>query len=157
MFGASRRQAERVTAFENAQVLNELQSNLSSFFGPLTSELQERIALILIDQMKGENVLPKFDDAFIEPVIITGAAALSRETSTQKLLNAVTIVTQAWTPIMDRFADFEVFVESVFTGLGVPTPKGLWKDPKQIQQEDQNRVLENSTPEIIRQAGAKEQ
>ena len=157
MFGASRRQAERVTAFENAQVLNELQSNLSSFFGPLTSELQERIALILIDQMKGENVLPKFDDAFIEPVIITGAAALSRETSTQKLLNAVTIVTQAWTPIMDRFADFAVFVESVFTGLGVPSPKGLWKDPKQIQQEDQNRVLENSTPEIIRQAGAKEQ
>ena len=153
MFGAARRNAERVTAFENAQVLNELQSNLSSFFGPLTSELQERIALILLDQMKEANILPKFDDKFIEPVIITGAAALSRETSTQKLLNAVQIVTQAWTPIMDRFGVFSVFVDSIFTGLGVPTPTGLWKDEKQIAQEDQNRVLESATPEIIKQAG----
>tara|TARA_R110002072_G_scaffold151470_2_gene300794 strand:- start:7453 stop:8976 length:1524 start_codon:yes stop_codon:yes gene_type:complete len=72
------RDAERVTAAEISAVAQELEDVLGGNYTVLSRELQLPIVRREMAKMKKEGELPKFPDASIKPVIITGFDALGR-------------------------------------------------------------------------------
>lgn len=83
MVGGNIRQSERTTATEVRSVMAELEATLGSTYSILTKDFQLPIVKMLINEIN-----PKFTNA-VQPSIITGSSALSRE---KDLTNITTLV-----------------------------------------------------------------
>lgn len=81
---AYRRDAERVTAFEVSQMAEEIEAVLGGVFTQLSQDLQEPRIRRLIFNMKRTKKLPEWPEGLIEPQLLTGLEALSRERDVQR-------------------------------------------------------------------------
>lgn len=81
---AYRRDAERVTAFEVSQMAEEIESVLGGVFTQLSQDLSEPRLERLIFNMKRKKQLPEWPEGVIEPQLVTGLEALSRERDVQR-------------------------------------------------------------------------
>jgi len=79
------RNAERVTAEEIRMQAQELEDVLGGVYTVLAAELQQKVVRRLIDRLKGKGQFPVLPQGTINPVIITGFAALGRGHELNKL------------------------------------------------------------------------
>jgi len=79
------RDAERVTAEEIRMQAQELEDVLGGVYTVLAAELQQKVVRRLIERLKNKDRFPTVPSGAIEPVIVTGFAALGRGHELNKL------------------------------------------------------------------------
>lgn len=117
MNSAVQRDAERVTKFEVRKMIEELESVLGGVFTSLQSEMQDQRLERLILQMQANNQLPAWPEGLIEPVMLTGLAALGREKDYERA-TAVFDMTQALQPEERLYIKMPVVLTKAMNGLG---------------------------------------
>ncbi len=88
LLSGAQRDAERVTAAEIERDIQELESALGGVFSSLSQGLMRWRTRRLMAKMKTANELPDFPEDTVEPVILTGLEALSRERDVSRAIQA---------------------------------------------------------------------
>ena len=79
------RDAERVTAEEIRMQAQELEDVLGGVYTVLAAELQQKVVRRLIERLKAQGRFPSLPSGTINPIIVTGFAALGRGHELNKL------------------------------------------------------------------------
>ena len=144
------RDSERTTATEIRYMASELEDALGGVYSVLAQELQMPIIRMIISKMKLE--LP---EGAVEPSIVTGLEALSREKDLQKL-QVFTGMIQSLSPeLVAQYLNFEVYISKIATSLGLETT-GLVKTQAEREQEAQ-AAAEREAQLIAAQQGGQPQ
>ena len=146
------RQAERVTAEEVRQVIQQLEDGLGGVYSGLAANVQKPIVdFILADVLRRPNVptLPKE----ITPVVTTGLDAITRGQMASKLMQAGAIAQQVLGPeTAIRAIDDRAALVQIFTSVGLNADE-LLKSAEQLQQEQQQAQMmalaEKATPNAV--------
>lgn len=142
LFGATVRNAERVTAEEIRQLANELETAFGGVYSSLGQQLQRPIAKWLIDRIDSK-VLKQG----IEFTIITGLEALSRGGDLEALrgaLNDLSTISQLPPELQGRL-QFNKLVDFVGNGWGVDLAPFLKSDEEYEQFLNQQAQREAAT------------
>lgn len=134
------RQAERVTAEEVRQVIQQLEDGLGGVYSGLAYNVQKPVVdFILGEVLKRPNVpeLPKE----ITPVVTTGLDAITRGQMAGKLMQAGSIAQQVLGPdTAVRAIDDRAALVQIFTSVGLNADE-LLKSAEQLQQEQQQAQM----------------
>lgn len=134
------RQAERVTAEEVRQVIQQLEDGLGGVYAGLAYNVQKPVVdFILGEVLKRPNVpeLPKE----ITPVVTTGLDAITRGQMAGKLMQAGSIAQQVLGPdTAVRAIDDRAALVQIFTSVGLNADE-LLKSAEQLQQEQQQAQM----------------
>jgi hypothetical protein len=129
---ATRRQGERVTAYEISQDARELEQSLGGQYSLFGETWQKPYATLLVNEAGLD--LP---DNSIEPEILTGLDALARAGELEKIrqyTEAMQWVT-TWSEPQQAMTDHRIYGREVAASLGIKQP---WiKSEKQMQAEAQ--------------------
>lgn len=111
------RNAERVTAEEVRRLADELDTSLGGVYTRLSKDLQQPIANWLFSRTD----LAKKANIDIRPVIITGMDALSRNVESEKLIRALTNLTQLATlpPDTRDWLRLDAIIKQLFAAEGI--------------------------------------
>jgi hypothetical protein len=115
---AMRRDAERVTAFELRQVVEELEGALGGVYSTLAQEMMGPRVSRLILQMQSNAQLPAWPQGSVEPTVLTGLEALGREQDVNRVATALDMI-QPLTPEAQAFVEWEALLRKGFAGLGL--------------------------------------
>jgi len=160
---AGQRNAERVTAKEIERDIQELESSLGGQFSTLSLEMMQRRTQLLIGNMKVQQKLPPFPDGTVNPVILTGLEALSRERDVVRAQQAGEVVRQFLGA--DESARHVVKLDKILgralVGLGfedaVRTEDEATALRAQEQQQQQQQELINATaPGVAKELASKQ-
>lgn len=134
------RQAERVTAEEVRQVIQQLEDGLGGVYSGLAANVQKPIVdFILAEVLRRPNV-PKLPKE-ITPVVTTGLDAITRGQMAQKLMQAGAIAQQVLGPENAiRAIDDRATMTQIFTSVGLNADE-LLKSAEQIQMEQQQAQM----------------
>ncbi len=135
IMNSTQRDAERVTATEIERDIQELESVLGGTFSMLSLEMLERRTDLLIANMITRGEFPPVDDGVIEPTILTGLEALSRERDVSRGMQAAQAIQTFGDEAIKR-VKLDVVLDKVMVGLGFPD---AIKDEAQVQAEDKAR------------------
>ena len=128
------RNAERVTAEEIRMQAQELEDVLGGVYTVLAAELQQKVVRRLIERLKAKGKFPALPSGTVNPIIVTGFAALGRGHELNKLrayfADGAAIYGEAFINEFDPVAVADVLA----THHNVDV-KGLKKTPEQKQQE----------------------
>jgi hypothetical protein len=117
------RDAERVTAFELRQMIEELEGTLGGVFTLQSNELMRPLVVRLLYQMTAAKELPELGGA-VTPTLLVGLAALGRETDFQKVGEVLQLMQSApqeaatflnWTELLERALIGIGFANCVYT------------------------------------------
>ncbi|TXR49898.1 portal protein [Phyllobacterium endophyticum] len=137
---AASRDAERVTAEEVRQIIQELDAGLGGMHAALSADLQLPFVKILLWRMekKGKIKLPKE----IKPAIVTGIAALGRGQDRANLASAFADISQLGQlppEILGRI-NLDEMIARVFASNNVDQ-NGLIKSQMEVDAENQEGML----------------
>jgi hypothetical protein len=137
---AASRDAERVTAEEVRQIIQELDAGLGGMHAALSADLQLPFVKILLWRMekKGKIKLPKE----IKPAIVTGVAALGRGQDRANLASAFADISQLGQlpeAILQR-VNLDELIARVFAANNVDQ-SGLIKSQAEVDSESSNNML----------------
>ena len=160
MVDGIRRDAERVTAEEIRILAQELEAGLGGVYTTVATEFQLPYIRSRMASMEKQKRIPALPGDIVAPSIVTGFEALGRGTDKSKLLEflqagAATFGEQFLSLINPHNA-----VERLATAIGLSI-EGLVRDPEEVraeqqqamQAQQQQAVMENLGPELIRQGG----
>ncbi len=146
---AASRDAERVTAEEVRQIIQELDAGLGGLHSALSADLQLPFVKILLWRMekKGKFKLPKS----IKPAIVTGVAALGRGQDRANLASAfgdLQLLNTVPMPVLQKI-DLDELIARVFAANNVDQ-QGLILSEEDValkqQQEQINQLLASVAP-----------
>src|SRR5690606_1353534 len=132
-----RRDAERVTAFELQMMVEEIEGVLGGVFTTLAGELQESRLRRLLFQMKAQGKLPNWPEELIEPTIMTGLEALSREREMNRVAQVLQFIGQLPEQIVMDYPKWELLLDKIFIGAGIPEAV---RSNEEVQQRQQQRM-----------------
>lgn len=139
---SNQRDAERVTAYEVRLAAEEAEQVLGGVYSQLSQSLHLPLAYLLLDEADN-TIIEAFDLNHIKLEILTGLQALSRSTSNQSLVMAVSDLT-AILPVFTQGGlgkewNINKIAEGVFSsyGLTVADMKYTEKELLAIQQAEQ--------------------
>ena len=147
---ASRRDAERVTAFELQMVIEEIESVLGGVFSSLANDISLRRLERLMLQMSAQNKLPELPEGFVEPIILTGFEALGREKDVQRVAQVLQLL-NGLPPEQLEFVKFNVILGKAFNGIGIPDAV---RTEEEVLQARQQRLADEATAQVVAQAAA---
>lgn len=124
------RDSERTTATEIRYLSSELEETLGGVYSLLSLEFQKPLINILINE-SDFNI-----ENLVEPIIVTGIEALSREKDLQKLQFFTQTLAGFGPDIINQYMNMGVYIDKLASSLGLDT-KGLVKGQEQISQEQQ--------------------
>jgi hypothetical protein len=150
------RNAERVTATEIRRDIEELESVLGGTFSNQALMLERRTR-ILIENMIDAGEFPEVNQNDLQPTILTGLEALSRERDVERGIQAAQITAQ-FGEIGLAHIKMDIILNKILTGLGFPDAV---KDAQEVQQEMQQKqqqemmqaVAPGAVQEGMKQAG----
>lgn len=155
---AIQRDAERVTAEEWRQMVQELEDALGGIYSLMSQELQLPFVTILLWEMEKSGELPKFPKGAVQPTIITGLEALGRGHDLAKLREFGATVQQILgQDAVARFLKPDSVISRVGTALSVETADLLKSEEElaqEAQQSQQQALIEKLGPNAINQMGA---
>lgn len=131
---AVRRDAERVTAYELRQMIDELDGVLGGVYSELSAELMQPLVSRLMVQMQANGQLPDFPEGIVEPIILTGIESLAREADVQKGSMALQMFQQLPPDQLD-WIKTEDILKRVLTGLGFADATRTPDEVAAIQQQ----------------------
>lgn len=138
-----RRDAERVTATELRMVTEELDGTLGGVFSMLSADMQRERIVRLIENMERNQQLPMMSDV-VDPQIITGLEALSRQQDVYRIQTAMQ-VTQALSPEERDYLKTDDFLKVLFNGLGLPA---MVRSEDEVAQLRQERAIQQAIARI---------
>ena len=158
LLAPGQRNAERVTATEIKRDIEELESVLGGTFSSISLEMLERRTILLLEQMKAQGEFPDIGKDELQPTILTGLEALSRERDVERGIQAAQIVAQFGEQGLMHIK-FPVVLNKIMTGLGFPDAvKGQDEVQAEMQQQQQAQLAQSVAPgvaqEAVKQAGA---
>lgn len=154
MGSAVTRQAERVTAEEIRMQANELETSLGGVYSRLAVDMQLPIAVYLLRQIEVE-----VGGTALVPTVVTGLAALSRNTEAQQLglfLAAVANIGNLPTIIAERIK-LSAIISTLASAYGITPSEYVYSDDEVAQQRQaaQQAQQEAVAQEAATEAGAK--
>ena len=126
------RESERTTATEIRFMASELEDALGGVYSVLAQELQQPLVRMVMTGMKKDLELPEG----IEPSIVTGLEALSREKDLQKLQVFTQLIQSLSPELVAQYLNFDAYITKIAISLGLETT-GLVKTTEQREQEAQ--------------------
>lgn len=151
------RDAERVTAEEIRRNAMELEKGLGGVYSQIAESLQLPIAFWLIEMLDGIQIEGKD----LEPVIITGIDALSRNSEVENIKLAIAEAVQVTTlpPQVLQLMRVDQILKDIGAGRGVDLSKYM-KSPEQIEalqnaQYEQQLAMANLPPEQLPGSGVR--
>jgi len=156
LLSPGQRDAERVTATEIRRDIEELEAVLGGTFSDKAIMLEKR-TIILLEAMKVRGEFPEIGRDEIQPTILTGLEALSRERDVERGIQAASIVAQfGETGLMH--IKFPVVLNKIMTGLGFPDAvKSAQEVSQEMQQKQMMQMAQASAPgvaqEVVKQQG----
>jgi len=153
------RQAERVTAEEVRQVIQELDEGLGGVHSNIAENVQKPVVnFILASVLKRPNV-PEIP-ANVDPIISTGLEAISRGQMAQKLLTAGQISQQVLGEAAVAALDPRPTMVQIYTSVGLDAD-ALLKSEEQVMQEQQQQqamaLAERAAPNAVNAMAAQAQ
>lgn len=145
---SGQRDAERVTATEIERDIDELESALGGVFSTLSQNMLLQRTKVLIANMQQGGKLPAWEDGAIEPVILTGLEALSRQRDVAQAQNAAQIINMFGPQALDAIK-LPTVLQRAFIGLGMADAVRTQEEMNQEQQrqaelraQEQNAVAQ---------------
>lgn len=154
------RDAERVTAEEVRYVAQELDDSLGGIYSILSSEFQKPYVNRRLHMMRAANRIPKLP-SIVDPVIVTGFAALGRGHDREKLIRYAKTIAEVYGPeAVPQFLNADEFNTRLAVADGIDTIGLLiTEDDRKAAQAEANQgaqaqeMISKLGPEMIRQAG----
>lgn len=161
MFSAARRDAERVTAEEIRLEADELDGALGGIYSTLSREMMAWRLKRLIIQMQDKQKLPAWDKQDVEPTILTGLEALSRQRDVQRVLAAGQLMA-AFPNDAEDYVIAGDLLKKGFIGLGLPATirteaEAQQRRTERMQMEALTKGIGGAIPQIARQAAQPQQ
>lgn len=154
------RDAERVTAEEVRFVAQELDDSLGGLYSLLSKEFQTPYIHRRLHLMRKANRIPKLP-SIVDPVIVTGFAALGRGHDRDKLMRfAKTLVDLYGPQELPKYINVDELNSRLAVADGIET-QGLLitaetraaNEAQSQQQAQSQQMIEKLGPEVLRQAG----
>lgn len=158
LLSTQQRNAERVTATEIERDIQELEAVLGGTFSSLSLEMLERRTELLIANMKDAGEFPQVSEEQLQPTILTGLEALSRERDVSRGVQAAQIASQ-FGDVGLQYIKMDVVLDKVMTGLGFPDAiKSAQEVQQEMQRQQEMQMAQASAPgvaqELVKQGGA---
>lgn len=135
------RQAERVTAEEIRFMANELEEAIGGVYSVLSQELQVPYVNVRLSILQRENIIAPLPKDSLEPTIVTGIEALSRNHESQKLTRFIRLATGTLGPeVTASFLKPSAFLERMAIAEGLD-PKLFIKTNDELMQEQQQQQM----------------
>lgn len=154
--GAAVRDAERVTAEEIKETALELQSSLGGLYTQLVPTMQTPYAARKMAALQRTGRMTYLPKGTTKVVMVTGAAALGRNTELQNLDALTNPPSQAAQQASAGIIKWSAYFKRRATALGVDQD-GLVMSQEELdeaQQQAQNtQVMQNVAPQVAQQAG----
>jgi len=150
------RDAERVTAEEVRFVAQELDDSLGGIYSILSKDFQLPYVKRRIHLMLKDGEIPKLPD-IVNPVIVTGFAALGRGHDRDKLIRYASTLAEVVGPErLEMYIDLDELASRLAVADGIET-EGLLvtkeaRDAK-AQEAQQGAMAQQITPELVKQVG----
>lgn len=155
---AFQRDAERVTAEEIRRMAEELEDALGGVYSALSQEFQLPVAVRTEDRLIKSGDLAPLPKDIVQPVIVTGLAAIGRGHEFNRLREYVAFIAAEILPIAPEVGQLLVvreLLERGGIGVGVPT-HGLLKTVEEVDaelraaqtQEAQRTILDGAAPHL---------
>ena len=147
------RDAERVTATEIRKLANELESSLGGLYSLLSQEFQLPLVSLLMKRLGSKGSIPKLPKGSINPVIITGVAALGRGNDLLKLrafLEDIGSLSQI-NPSAAQTINVNDLIARIATSHGIDT-EGLIIDEETLAQQQQAAQQQEMNQMMAQQA-----
>lgn len=135
------RDAERVTAEEIRALAQELEDALGGVYSVQSQELQLPIIRNLMKRMQARKELPQLPEQAIDPVIVTGFAALGRSHGLNRLRAWVSDV-KATDPTGGASLKWETINKRMGLGYGVEDLDELVMSTEEMQAQQQQQQLQ---------------
>ena len=157
LLSTQQRNAERVTATEIERDIQELESVLGGTFSVLSLTQLERRTILLMEDMKRKEEFPQVGKDALQPTILTGLEALSRERDVGRAQQAGQIVGQFGEEGI-RYVKLGVVLNKALVGLGIP--EAVRTDEEVQAQKDQEAAqaqqLAATAPAVTAAAGGQQ-
>jgi len=157
LLSTQQRNAERVTATEIERDIQELESVLGGTFSVLSLTQLERRTILLMEDMKAKQEFPDVGKEALQPTILTGLEALSRERDVGRAQQAGQIVAQFGEEGI-RYVKLGVVLNKALVGLGIPEAVRT-DDEVQAQKAEeakQAQALAATGPAVTAAAGGQQ-
>ncbi len=133
MLGGQVRDSERTTATEVRAVAAELEATLGGTYSVLATDLQiPLVTLIMKDLNKNAGNL-------VDPTIVTGTSAISREKDLNNLQTMIQVMSALGPETIAEYLDVEGYLTAISTALGFD-PSSMVKSGEQRKQEQEQRA-----------------
>lgn len=150
------RDAERVTAEEVRFVAQELDDSLGGIYSILSKDFQLPYVKRQLHLMKAKGKMPDLPD-IVEPVIVTGFAALGRGHDRDKLVRfAKTVIEMVGPEGLPQYVNVGELINRLAVTDGIETTKLMITADEREQQTQQNQasgMTQQLAPELIKQMG----
>ena len=133
MMSGQVRDSERTTATEVRAVAAELEATLGGTYSVLAADLQlPLVTLVMKDLNKNAGNL-------VDPTIITGTSAISREKDLNNLQTMLQVMAGLGEQTIAQYLDVEGYLTAISTALGFD-PSAMVKSADQRKQEQEQQV-----------------
>lgn len=156
MTAGQMRQAERVTAEEVRFLARQLEEQLGGAYAQQVKTLQLPYARLKLTQLKRQGRIPPIDKQEVDMIVITGAAALSRQAKAEALLRGLGAIGQFAPQYLQERLNVEALVDVLTSAEGY-NYEGLFISEEDYQQRRESQMMEQAAiqaaPEVARQVG----
>lgn len=151
---AVRRDAERVTAEEIRQAVEELDDALGGYYTLMSHELQRPLATLQTAQLTRRGDLPPLPQKSVKPTIITGIEALGRGHELQKVRAFITDLVTLGPEIVQQWLNMGKLIQRLGTGHGIDL-NGIVYDQSAVEQKSTNAIRQQILMTILEKLGPK--
>ena len=141
LMSGAQRDAERVTAAEIERDIAEIEAALGGNFSTLSKDMMEMRTRLLIEQMKAQGKLPDFPEGMVEPIILTGLEALSRERDVNRAMQVAQLV-QMFGEEAIANVKLDKVLGRAFVGLGFTDAVRTEEEAAQWHQQRQEAMMQ---------------
>lgn len=153
MYTGNTRDAERVTATEIRQNINEAQSTLGDAYSNLAEVWHQRLAYLLLVEEE-PRILPVLQTGGFRLDIMVGTAALNRASTVDRLLEA-TLAVQQIVPVLaqsSRRFNVDAVIDQIFAGYGIDRNSMSYTKEQLQQMQETGQQIQDQTQQTLEAA-----
>ena len=133
MLSGQIRDSERTTAVEVRATAAELEATLGGTYSVLATDLQIPLVTLTMNDLNSDAI------ELVDPTIVTGTSAISREKDLNNLQTMVNVMAGLGEQTIATYLDVEGYLRSVATALGFD-PSAMVKGEEQRTAEAEQRA-----------------
>lgn len=150
------RNAERVTAEEIRQMIEDLETALGGVYSLLAIEFQLPYITCRLKQFSKKGRIPQLPKSLVKPIIITGVEALGRGNDLEKLNTMITIMTKTLGEGALQYINTQTLITRLCTSLGIDTDGLVLTEDEVSESRNQMQAQQSMNaiaPNMVNAAG----